>query len=154
MSYITITLHDPKTGRSESMPVPSTLTIQEVLDLGKALLDLEGTIVVTKYGSILSPPSKTLAQAGVANGDLLAFLKSQPRTAAPAPAASTTQSSGGLDFSSLLGSATSAAASAPASGGLYFSSLLAAPTNSPKTVYYPGMSFEEAYESNPHPKAI
>ena len=156
MSDITITLHDPKTGRSESMPVPSTLTIQEVLDLGKALLDLEGTIVVTKYGSILSPPSKTLAQAGVANGDLLAFLKRQPRAAAaPAPAAaSTTQSSGGLDFSSLLGSATSAAASAPASGGLDFSSLLAAPTNSPKTVYYPGMSFEEAYESNPHPKAI
>ena len=98
------------------MPVPSTLTIQEVLDLGKALLDLEGTIVVTKYGSILSPPSKTLAQAGVANGDLLAFLKRQPRApAAPAPAAaSTTQSSGGLDFSSLLGSATSAAASTPA----------------------------------------
>ena len=151
MSDITITLHDPSTGRSESMPVPRSLTVQEVLDLGKALLGLEGDLVVTKYGKILAPPTKTLSDAGVASGDLLAFLRTKPR-AAPAPASSsTTAASGGLDFSGILGSA-----SKPASGGLDFSSLLAGPSNqnNPKPVYYPGMSFEEALESNPHPKAI
>ena len=182
MSDITITLHDPSSGRSESMPVPNTLTIQEVLDLGKALLDLEdgggssnsnNKIAVTKYGKVLAPPTQSLAEAGVINGDLLAFLRMRPKaatTTAPSPsaAATTTTGGGGLDFSSLLlggGSSasgqtsTSAAARAPQTssgggGGLDFSSLLTATSANPKPVYYPGMSFEEAYESNPHPKVI
>eukprot|EP00533_Pseudo-nitzschia_delicatissima_P003864 CAMPEP_0116091874 /NCGR_PEP_ID=MMETSP0327-20121206/7738_1 /TAXON_ID=44447 /ORGANISM="Pseudo-nitzschia delicatissima, Strain B596" /LENGTH=449 /DNA_ID=CAMNT_0003583255 /DNA_START=99 /DNA_END=1448 /DNA_ORIENTATION=- len=152
MSDITITLHDPSTGRSESMPVPNTLSIQEVLDLGKALLDLEGEseVVVTKYGKVLGEPnsSKTLQEAGVANGDLLAFLKPKRRAPPPPPP------SGALDFSSLLGNAqASAAASA---SGLNFSGLLAPQNNhnDDKPVYYPGMSFEEALESNPHPKIV
>jgi len=177
MSDITITLHDPSTGRSESMPVPNTLTVQEVLDLGKALLDLEdggsgsnNKVVVTKYGKVLALPTQSLAEAGVNNGDLLAFLRMRPKVAAttspsPSAAATTTTGGGGLDFSSLLlgggssasGQTTSAARAPQASsggGGLDFSSLLAATSVNPKPVYYPGMSFEEAYESNPHPKVI
>lgn len=156
MSDITITLHDPLTGQSESIPVPNTLTIQEVLDLGKALLGLdEGSssdvnkLVVTKYGKVLSPPTATLSQSGVASGDLLAFLRARPATTPRAAATS----SGGLDFSSLLSAPATEAA--PAAGGLDFSSLLSATNNQPsRPVYYPGMSFEEAVESNPHPKTI
>ena len=72
-----------------------------------------------------------------------------------------------MDFSNLLSDGTSEAP-APAAGGLDFSSLLAGNSSiihnnnnnnnnnndDPKTVYYPGMSFEEVYESNPHPRAI
>ena len=152
MSDITITLHDPSTGRSESMPVPNSLSIQEVLDLGKALLDLEGEgeIVVTKYGKVLGEPnsSKTLQEAGVASGDLLAFLKPKRRAPPPPPPSN----SGALDFSRLLGNAQAPAAAS--ASGLNFSGLLAPQNNNHKPVYYPGMSFEEALESNPHPKVI
>mmetsp|Transcript_25443 Transcript_25443/g.29057 ORF Transcript_25443/g.29057 Transcript_25443/m.29057 type:complete len:428 (-) Transcript_25443:256-1539(-) len=147
MSEITITLHDPVTGRSESMPVPNTVTIQEIVNLGKALLGLQdGKLVLQKYGKILVPPEQTLAIAGVVNGDLLSLVST--------PVANRS-GGGGLDFSSLLGNG--AAAQNSTGGNLDFSSLLGGlvvnPPN-PKPVYYPGMSFHEAFESNPHPKAI
>eukprot|EP00534_Pseudo-nitzschia_fraudulenta_P017874 CAMPEP_0201269408 /NCGR_PEP_ID=MMETSP0853-20130426/32570_1 /ASSEMBLY_ACC=CAM_ASM_000640 /TAXON_ID=183588 /ORGANISM="Pseudo-nitzschia fraudulenta, Strain WWA7" /LENGTH=478 /DNA_ID=CAMNT_0047575407 /DNA_START=44 /DNA_END=1480 /DNA_ORIENTATION=- len=165
MSDITITLHDPSTGRSESMPVSDTLTVQEVVDLGKALLGLDGggsnggsNIVATIDGRPLVPPTQTLAEAGVKSGDLLAFRRTRPArsAAAAAPAAA----GGGLDFSGLLSGGSAPPSPAPG-GGLDFSSLLAGnlagsgnPSNPPAAVYYPGMSFEEAVHSNPHPKTI
>jgi len=157
MSDIAITLHDPSTGRSESMPVPNSLTIQEVLDLGKALLGLEddgdsGKLVVAKYGKALVPPTQTLAEAGVGSGDLLAFLRMRPSGGGQAAVAA---SSPGLDFSNLLGAGStgSAPASGGGGGGLNFSSLLGQ-SQTPESVYYPGMSFEQALQSNPHPRTI
>uniref|UniRef100_A0A7S4EK08 Aspartic peptidase DDI1-type domain-containing protein n=1 Tax=Pseudo-nitzschia australis TaxID=44445 RepID=A0A7S4EK08_9STRA len=178
---ITITLHEPTTGRSESMPLSNTLTIQEVLDLGKALFGLpdesasgNGQWVVTKYGKPLGSSTKTIAQAGVCNGDLLAFLRTEPSSAATATTTTTTTAAtpsggGGLDFSSLLGGASAAAAtgstnsgsnSGSTNGGLNFSNLFDGLNGSANNgvndtpVYYTGMSFEEALDSNPHPKAI
>jgi len=156
---ITITLHDPSTGRSESMPVPKSLSIHRVVDLGKALLGLEGDIVVTKYGTLLGASNITLQQAGVVNGDLLNFLKRKPRPSPARAAPTAAAGGGGLDFSSLL-DASSSSASAPAAAAagsnlLDFGNLLAANNNTtPQLRYFPGMSFEEALEQNPHPKAI
>ena len=165
MSDITITLHDPSTGRSESMPVSPSLTVQEVLDLGKALLGIDdessnntnGKLVVSRYGKALNPPTKSLSEAGVASGDLLALVRMRP-----APAARSAAISGGLDFSNLLGGGAASTTASSGAGGLDFSSLLGGsmnttiPPKQPSTtpVYYPGMSFEEAMESNPHPQAI
>jgi len=150
---IMITLLNASTGQSESVPVPKNLTVKAVSDLGKALLGLDENdsgLMLAKDGRPLHPPTKTLSEAGVAAGDLLAFLRAQPR---PAAAPSRTAGGGGLDFSNLLGS--SAPAPARRGGGLDFSSLLSGGNASnPVPVYYPGMSFEEALESNPHPNAI
>ena len=200
MSDITITLHDPSTGRSESLPVPGSLTIQEVLDLGTALLDLDGSSgsgtnerwVLTRDGRPLGTPgsggspSQTLAGAGVSSGDLLAVVRAavaqardppQRRAGASSSASSSSSAaaaaSGGLDFSGLLaGASASASASgggaraSAAAGGLDFTGLLVGGgsnsgsssssnnNNNPTPVYYAGMSFEEALESNPHPRAI
>lgn len=174
-SDITVTLHDPSTGRSESIPISDTLMVEEVLDLGKALLGLPeetgnsgGQWGVTKYGKPLGTLTSSLAQVGVRNGDLLVFMKTKPRNMAPiagsgssaATGAGGASGRGGLDFSSLLG-VSSAPATAVAGnsgdGGLDFSGLLgglATNNDNPSPVYYAGMSLEEALHSNPHPKAI
>eukprot|EP00536_Pseudo-nitzschia_multiseries_P005128 jgi/Psemu1/254214/estExt_Genewise1Plus.C_930063 len=174
-SDITVTLHDPSTGRSESIPISDTLMVEEVLDLGKALLGLPeetgnsgGQWGITKYGKPLGTLTSSLAQVGVRNGDLLVFMKTKPRNMAPiagsgssaATGAGGASGRGGLDFSSLLG-VSSAPATAVAGnsgdGGLDFSGLLgglATNNDNPSPVYYAGMSLEEALHSNPHPKAI
>ena len=174
MSDITITLHNPVTGASESMPVADSLTVQEVLDLGVALLGIDtttaggGQLFVTRYGKSLNV-NKTLSENGVESGDLLAIMTPPPTTTTTRPNANNNS----LDFSSLLSvggsgggsgnhTATSTAAASGGGGGLDFSTLLsggggAAPTTTARTTtpfYYAGMSFEEAVESNTHPKAI
>lgn len=143
MSDITITLINPQTGLSESLPLTATVTINEVLELGTAILDVKGSnLVLVKDGKPLLPTSSSLSQAGVANGDLLVVMSA--RTAAPRPDTSSNGASG-LDFSNLLGgSATTAAA--PASRLPI--------DNNPTPIYYQGMNISDAVESNPHPKAI
>ena len=136
MSDITITLCNPSTGQSESMPVAPTLTINELLEWSRALLGMEGTLILVKDGTPLSTPSQTLSQAGISNGDLLVVMK--PRALAPAPAPSR---GGGLDFSNLLGGSSSGGAAA-------------ATNDNPTPIYYEGMSLADAVMSNPHPKAI
>jgi len=131
MSEITITLCNPITGQSESLPVSSNLTVSDLLEWSKALLGLEGNLILVKDGKQLAAPSMTLSQASVFNGDLIVVMKKE-RT--PAPSAAT----GGLDFSNLLGTA-----SAPSSTA-----------TSNKVTYYSGMTLTDAVMSNPHPKAI
>ena len=135
MSDITITLCNPSTGQSESMPVAPSLTINELLDWSRALLGMEGNLVLVKDGNPLSTPTQTLSQAGIANGDLLVVMK--PRAPAPAPAPS-----GGLDFSNLLSGSSSSSAAASATN------------DKPTPIDYDGMSLADAVMSNPHPKAI
>ncbi|KAG7341431.1 aspartyl protease [Nitzschia inconspicua] len=137
MTDITITLHNPQSGASESMPLSNTLSLQEVLEFSKALLGLDGDDwVLTKDGKPLTPLSQSLAQAGVSHGDLLLVLKRrQPQPAArpTVPAAP----AGGLDFSNLLNSRP------------------APPVNdNPTPIYYQGMNLHEAMEANKHPKAF
>jgi hypothetical protein len=152
MSEITITLCNPQTGQSESLPVAPSLTIIEAKEWGAALLGMDGNLVLVKDGRPLNNPSITLAQAGVVNGDLLAVMKptAQPQ-AVPAPATS----GGGLDFSNLL-AGTTAAPAAAVGGGLNFSNMLTSAANNenPTPVYYAGMTLDDAIHSNPHPKAI
>jgi hypothetical protein len=123
MSDITITLCDPQTGQSESLPVANTMIVNEVIEFSKALLGMSGNLVLVKDGKPLTNPSQSLMQAGAG---------------------------GGLDFSSLLGSSSNAAAAAApaAGGGLNFSNLLASATvnDNPTPVYYAGMSFLDALE--------
>lgn len=137
MTDITITLHNPQSGASESMPLSNTLSLQEVLEFSKALLDLDGDdLVLTKDGKPLAPLSQSLAQAGVCNGDLLVVLKRRPAAAARPPAAAA-PARGGLDFSNIL-------ASRPAP-----------PANdNPTPIYFAGMNLHEAMEANKHPKAF
>ena len=164
MSDITVTLCNPQTGQSESIPVSTTLTVQELIEWSKALLGMDGDVVLMKDGQPLTNnASQSLTQAGVANGDLLVVMKVAARPPVPAPVSSSAAAAaggrggGGLDFSNLLGSAS---APAPAGGGLNFGNLLASAgasrssTNNPTPIYYPEMSFHEALEHNPHPKAI
>ena len=143
MSDITITICNPQTGQSESIPVANTMTIGEVIEFAKALLGMSGNLVIAKDGRPLASAAQSLAQAGVVNGDLLVVMPASVRPPAPAPAAPP----GGLDFSNLLGS--SASAPAPAPGGLNFSNLLGAVSgniDNPTPVFYEGMSLEDAVE--------
>jgi hypothetical protein len=148
MSEITITLCNPQTGQSESMPVTNTMIVNEVIEFSKALLGVSGDLVLVKDGKPLTNLSQSLMQAGVTTGDLLVVMNPTVRQPAPAPAPPS--AGGGLDFSSLLGSSSNAAAaSAPAAGGgLNFSNLLASATvdDNPTQVYYPGMGFLDALE--------
>jgi DNA damage-inducible protein 1 len=137
---ITITLCNPLTGQSESMPVSKALSVAELTDWSKALLGVgNGNVQLVKDGRPLTP-TLTLEQAGVEHGDLVAAVV--PKVAAAAGAAPAAQqqaqsSSGGgaLDFSNLLAPPASASASA-------------AP------VYYAGMTLADAADANPHPAAI
>jgi hypothetical protein len=148
MSDITITLCDPQTGQSESMPVADTMIVNEVIEFSKALLGVSGNLVLVKDGKELTNPSQSLMEAGVATGDLLVVMDPTARHQASAP--DPPPAGGGLDFSSLLGSSSNAAAAAApaAGGGLNFSNLLASTTvdDNPTPVYYAGMSFLDALE--------
>lgn len=144
MSDITITLCNPQSGQSESMPVANTMTVNEVVDFSKAILGMSGNLVLVKDGKPLANPSHSLMQAGVVNGDLLVVMNPTPRRPAPAP-----RPAGGLDFSNLLGSsATSSTGAGAAGGGLNFNNLLASATisDNPTPVYYESMSFLDALE--------
>lgn len=150
MSDILVTLCNPQTGQSESIPVAPSLTLTELIEWSKALLGMDGNLMLMKDGHPLRNPSLSLNQAGVANGDLLVVMKPAAR---PAPAAA---SGGGIDFSNLLGGGTSSPAPA-AAGGLNFSNLLAsagANNGNPTPVFYQGMPLADAVDANPHPKAI
>ena len=120
MSDITITLHNPVTGASESMPVADSLTVQEVLDLGVALLGIDttaggGQLFVTRYGKSLNV-NKTLSENGVESGDLLAIMTPTTTTTTRPNA-----NNNSLDFSSLLtgsgGGNNTATSTVAASGG-------------------------------------
>lgn len=166
MSDITVTLINPQTGHSESIPLTPSITINEVVELGSAILGIDNgggssNIVLVKDGKPLLPPTKTLSQAGVVNGDLLAVMsvrtptttsghQNTTVTANPPPAAS--RSSGGLDFSNLLGGGSTVPSGAATSGS---TSRIRIPINdNPTPIYYQGMTVSDAVESNPHPKAI
>jgi Aspartyl protease len=161
MSDITITLINPQTGQSESLPLSSSVTINEVVELGAAILGLAGSaLVLVKDGKPLLPATTSLSQAGVVNGDLLAVMparRTASEAAAPAPAAAShSQPAGvasngflGLDFSNLLGGdSTSSAAGRAATSSLPTTDRSATP------VYYQGMTIADAVEANPHPDSI
>lgn len=132
MSEIMITLCNPTTGQSESLPVSPKLLLSELLEWSKALLGLDGNLILVKDGKPLGNPSLTLSQAHVSNGDLIVVIKKETAPpSAPAPVAS-----GGLDFSNLLGNTS------------------VSTTDSNNLTYYPGMALAEAFMSNPHPNAI
>jgi len=140
MSDITITLCNPATGQSESMPVAPTLTVSELLEWSKALLGMEGNLLLIKDGKTISTiSSQTISQAGVGNGDLIVVMNSRAAPPAPAPRPAAT-GGGGLDFSNLLGASAPSAASAS--------------NNNPAPIYYAGMTLSDAMISNPHPNAI
>jgi DNA damage-inducible protein 1 len=135
MAEITVTICNPLTGQSESLPVAPTLTVAELLEWSKALLGMDGDVRLVKDGQPLIA-SMTLSAAGVLNGDLVAVMTQ--RTAAPAPRSVPAPAAGsGLNFSNLL-------ASAPAP----------AVNHSVNPVYFAGMTLADAVESNPHPNAI
>jgi hypothetical protein len=161
MTDITITLHDPQSGASESMPMASTVSLHDVLEFSKALLGVDGhDLILTKDGKPLLPLSQTLAQAGVSNGDLLVILQQRrhllssmaSQVPATAPTASTTtiaSGGGGLDFSNLLGGGNSNSVS-----GQQRSILSNNIDDNPTPIYYAGMNLHEAMNANKHPKAF
>jgi DNA damage-inducible protein 1 len=123
-------------GRCETLPLPSTTTVQELLDWSKALFGFPDNAVVTlrKEGTPMTATA-TLEQAGVQDGDMLAAEALVPRPAAAARPPPPPAAGGGLDFSSLLATAPAAAAS----------------SQPPAPVYYEGMSLDDAMHYNPHP---
>ncbi len=135
MSDITITICNPQSGLSESMPVSPTMSIADCLEFSRALLGLEGDLILVKDGKRLS--GSTLSEAGVYNGDLLVVAKPQAPTA---PAAAAARSAGSLDFSSLLASTNNTATSRK-------------DVEQPP-IYYPGMTLSDAVDHNPHPRTI
>jgi hypothetical protein len=152
MTDITITLHNPTTGQSESMPMANSMTVAEVLELGKALLGMESATGLAKDGKLLTPQSSSLAQVGVASGDLLAVV-STSSWSRPVPPAPASDGQGELDFSSLLAGARTAGGASSVSSRQATTS--ATSGNSSKTpVYYESMTLADATEYNPHPHAI
>lgn len=161
---ITVTLVDTTTGHSESLPVPSSTTVHELCEWSKGIFGLSGDVHLYKDGAVLAPPTASLQQAGIRDGDLVASQVARAASAPPVPsalpashsftpvaAASLAASGGGrLDFSSLLlqgGGGTGGTASAA-------SSTQQAEEKPPEPVYYAGMHLNDAMAYNPHPHAF
>jgi hypothetical protein len=173
---ITVTLVDAVSGQSESLPVPSTTTVQELCEWSKGIFGLSGdNVQLYKDGAVLQPPTASLLEAGIRHGDLVAT------RAASAPASSMSASASAAPLRPVPSArATTAAQTAPAAagGGLDFSSLLlqggggggggtinaAAPSaqqqqqqlqqKPPDPIYYAGMHLNDAMGYNPHPHAF
>ena len=151
---ITVTLAYLETGQSESIPVPLTTTVKELMELAGALLaEVPANFSLAKDGKNL-PPTMSLGDAGVVHGDLLAVRPVTVRRN-PEPAAA----SGGLDFSALLGGGAGAASAPSSSNNTSGASRLRLPSansssSPPNPVYYPGMTLDEAMMYNPHPVAM
>eukprot|EP00934_Nitzschia_sp_Nitz4_P003983 Nitzschia sp. Nitz4//scaffold21_size171442//66690//68021//NITZ4_002160-RA/size171442-processed-gene-0.48-mRNA-1//-1//CDS//3329542408//3973//frame0 len=149
MSEITITLCNPLTGQSESIPVSPSMSIDECLEFARAILGITGDVVLVKDGRLVAGPS--LSQAGVANGDLLVVMKPQlPAAPRPTPVPAPAPSGGDLDFSNLFAMANMGGSNTNTNS----SSAPAAASGEPHIVYFNGMSFEEAVAHNPHPRSI
>jgi hypothetical protein len=154
----TVTIVAAQTGLSETIPVSLGTSVKELAEWSTALLGLQGNVVIYKDGNPLDPDMK-LEQAGVQNGDLLAAQVTNESRPPPA------QPAAGLDFSSILQSATAAAmaptaaaAAVPsAGGGLDFSKLLMSQQHSmakTEPVYYPGMTLNDALDYNTNPEHL
>jgi hypothetical protein len=153
---ITVTLVDTTSGQSESLPVPSTTTVQELSEWSKGIFGLSGDVHLYKDGALLAPPTASLQQAGIRHGDLVATQvartasaphvpSARPAAYASAPAAA---ASGGLDFSSLLlqgGGGPAAANTNPSAQR---------EQKPPDPIYYTGMHLNDAMGYNPHPHAF
>jgi hypothetical protein len=160
MSEWTITLVVSTTGQSETITVPSSTSLVEVVDWAKALFGLagdHGPLSLFLDGKRLQVTNDdTLQSAGCNNGDVIAV---QEAAAASARAAAPSASNA-LDFSTLLSGAPPSQqqqVSSSSSGGLDFSRLLQqAPTSTtpPAPVYWNGMNVSEATQYNPHPHAF
>jgi DNA damage-inducible protein 1 len=136
MSQFSITLVDPRTGRTETLPLDPLTAVQDAIGFAQALFGLDsssGSLGLYKNGMKLEN-SATLQGAGVVSGDMLA-VQTPPAVARPRPVPAPA-ATGGLDFSNLL-----AAAPAPQ-------------PSSKQPIYYPGMSLDDAMRINPHPDAI
>lgn len=152
-----VTLVNTSTGQSETFPLPSQMLLRELFELSLALF-FSGSdpkpleLGLFKDGKKLSLDSNiSLRAAGIQSGDLIALMasKRQPTVASPRNAPSQSQprqptspapSSGGLDFSNLLGSSNNN------------NNSVAPSPEVPPVMYYPGMSVEDAMHYNPHPK--
>jgi hypothetical protein len=158
----TVTIVAAETGLSETIPVSLGTTVKELTEWSTALLGLQGDVVIYKDGNRLDPEMK-LGQAGVQNGDLLAAQVSND-SSSPAAEAQPSTAMTGIDFSTILQSATAAAsgggggAAVPSSrGGLDFSNLLMSQQHSmakTEPVYFPGMTLNDALDHNTNPEHI
>jgi len=151
---IAVTLASTSSGHSETITVnASSTTVQDLIEWAKALLGMNGHIVLFKDGKPLRHEmAATLSQVGIQNGDLLAVQSAQQQQqpqpqqrAAPAPSAA----GGGLDFSALLGSATTTTTTTTTP-----TSASAPSQQLPPPVFFPGMSLNDAIENNPHPQVF
>lgn len=174
---ITVTLVLAATGQSESMSVPSrATTVADLLEWAAALFGVDGhNVALLKDGKplLLQLPQPnivttfSLHDAGIVEGDLLAVVAKQPQHPPATPAASSSRATtagvapptaaaaasppvGGLDFSSLLG--TAAAGAAAAQSPSVPQPVVVDPPSEP--VYYPDMNLQEAQQYNPHPMAM
>jgi hypothetical protein len=161
---ITVTLVNTVSGQSESLPVPSTTTVQELTEWSKGIFGLSGdNVQLFKDGAVLQPPTASLEQAGIKHGDLVATqvpraasAPSASRPAAPSARQTAPASAGGLDFSSLLqggggGGGGSAAGSTQQQQQQQEQQQEQKP---PDPIYYAGMHLNDAMGYNPHPHAF
>jgi DNA damage-inducible protein 1 len=142
MADFSVTIVDPSSGRTETLPLDPATPVREVVSFAQAIFDLDNAtdnLQLLQNGKALDP-SSTLQSSGVSNGDMLA-VQAPPvaRSRAPAPTGG-----GGLDFSNLLAQAPPASVAA--------STASSTATLTPR--YYPGMSLDEAMHHNPHPRTF
>jgi hypothetical protein len=160
-----ITLVNDETGQSESIPVSSSTSVQDLAEWASALLGIDDPVFLKHQRPIIASNSNnavTLQAAGLQDGDLLMVVSSRRRSMWQEPPAAA--AGAGLDFSGLLGGQHSDSGrthgGAAAHGGLDLSQSLgqaataAASTGTPNPVYFPGMSLHEAQSYNPHPHAF
>jgi len=152
---ITITIASTNAS-SESLTIPSSLSTAELFEIASALLNLPPNSQILKDGRvIMNSENVTLRSCGINNGDLIYIVPNvqnqpQPRQPQPAP-----MNTGGLDFSSLLGSATSAPPP-PSNSNLTFNiaglEYAAAKSNEQKkSVEWDGMTLDDALAQNSNP---
>jgi len=155
---ITITIASTN-ANSESLTIPSSLSTAELFEIASALLGLPSNSQILKDGRVIANSKNvTLRSCGINNGDLIYIMPNvqnqpQPRQSQPPP-----MNTGGLDFSSLLGSAASAPAPppAPSNSNLSFNiaglEYAAAKFNEQKkSVEWDGMTLDDALAQNPNP---
>ncbi len=166
---LTLTLTTLSGSATDSVQLPGSTTLSELKGLAPALLGMDAEAGVTLSVGGRALVGSTLESSGVQDGDLISVSVGSIVSHATVPAPAAQPTSGGLDFSNLLGLPPPAPSPAPsalaapapaAASGLSFNiaglsnAAQRSFSNSATPVSWPGMSVDDLIENNPNPNVL
>jgi hypothetical protein len=173
-----VTVIDPDSGATESLPVEPSTSVGDLLQLSSSLLNVDPSSSVLLLNQRPMNPTDTVGGAGVGENDLLLVVRSAPSMNNASTAPPTTLSSApstnnvpaaapattGLDFSSIFNrdderevgraSGRHNGGLGLAGGGLNLIPAAALARQNSSTVQWAGMSLDDVFQNNTNPAHI